>query len=100
MKVLNIKGKEYVLKYNFRALTEIQDRGISLTAEQEFKLKDVVLLLHIGLKKFQPELTIDDVFDLMDEILEEMTFEEIMKEISLALAKSMGKQKAKPKAKN
>lgn len=99
MNILNIKGKEYILKYNFRALSELQERGISLTVEQEFKLKDLVVLLHIGLKKFQPELSVDDVFDLMDDILEEMSLEELMVVIAEALQKSMGKQKAKPKTK-
>jgi predicted GTPase len=96
MKILKIKGKEYFLKYNFRALSEIQDRGISLTNEQEFKLKDIALLLHIGLKKFHDELTVDVVFDLIDDALEDMTLEELMNLISQALQESMGKQRPLP----
>lgn len=97
MNVLNIKGKDYILKYNFRALTEIQERGISLTNEQEFLLKDIVSILHIGLKKFQPDLTEDFIYDLMDDIMEEMSLEELMKIIGKALEASLGKQKPNPK---
>lgn len=97
MNILKIKGKEFILKYNFRALSEIQDRGIQLTNEQEFKLKDIVLILHIGLKRYQSELSVDDVFDLMDDILEEMTLEELMLMIQKALESSLGKQKPSPK---
>ena len=95
--ILKVKGKEFILKYNFRALSELQERGISLTIEQEFRLKDIVTLLHIGMKKFHPEITEDEVFDLMDDILEEMSLEELMGIIGKALEKSLGKQKTKPK---
>ena len=91
MNILKIKGKEYILKYNFRALSELQEKGIKFTDEQEFKLKDIVTLLHVGLKKFQPDLTIDAVFDLMDDILEEMSLEDVMNIIAKAIQASMGK---------
>lgn len=96
MNILKINGREYVLKYNFRALSEMQERGISFTDEQEFKLKDIVMILHIGMKKFHKEITFDDVFDLMDEILEEMSLEDVMNLISKAMENALGKQKPMP----
>lgn len=98
MNILKINGKEYILKYTFRGIAELQERGISLMKEQEFVLKDIVVLLHIGLKKFQPELTIDDVWDLMDVILEEMTLEDLMLTIQKALETSLGKRPPNPQA--
>ena len=97
MNILKLNNKEYILKYNFRALAEIQERGIKFGADHEFYFKDIVALLHIGLKKFHPELTFDQVFDLMDDILEQMDLEELMVLINKSLEASLGKNNPNPK---
>ncbi len=99
MHTLKVNNKDYILKFNFRALTKLQDKGISLVSDQEFKLKDIVYLLHIGLEKYHPELTEDLVFDLIDDILMEMTLEDLMEKISDALTDSLGKKKPTPNKK-
>lgn len=93
MTIMKINNKEYVLKYNFKALTEIQERGIEFTAEHEFKLKDIATIFYIGLKKFQEDLKLEDVYDLIDIFLEENDLEDLMKFIQVALEKSLGKKK-------
>ena len=93
MESIKTSNKEYILKFNFRALTELQDEGISFTDEQEFKLKDLAKIIHIGLKKYH-KLSFDEVMDLMDDLLAENTFEELMVKASKALQESMGKQTA------
>ena len=92
MKMLKIGGKDYGLKYNFRALSTLQDYGVSFTSEQEYKLKDIVKLLEVGLKQFQPDVTFDGCFDLIDQWLEDNTLEDLMKALSQAMSLSLGKQ--------
>ena len=93
MTMMRINNKEYILKYNFKALAEIQERGIEFTAEHEFKLKDIATIFFIGLKKFHEDLNLEDAYDLIDIFLEENNLEDLMRYIQEALEKSLGKKK-------
>lgn len=99
MKSFKIKNKDYILKYNFRAIADIQDKGINLIETVELRLTDIAFIVWVGLKKYHPELSLDDVFDLMDDVLEELSLEEFMGKVSKALEEAMGKQKPSPKKK-
>jgi hypothetical protein len=75
-----VAGKQYVLRYSHRALVLLEERtGKSLmqiikeidgwrTAPENMKLGTVCTLLWAGLQKHQPEMTVDDATDLLDDV--------------------------------
>lgn len=93
MNMVKIGSKDYVLKYDFRALSELQEYGISFTVEAEYKLKDIAKLLELGLRKFQKEVTFDGCFELIDTWLEDSSLSEIMGTMAKALETALGNKK-------
>jgi len=76
----SVGDKQYILRYSHRALVLLEEQtGKSLlniikeidgwrTAPENMKLGTVCILLWAGLQKHQPQMTVDDATDLLDEI--------------------------------
>lgn len=56
------------LKYTFNAFCELEDKGMNLLElkEDNFKLKDIRLLVWAGLRHELPDLTPEDAGELID----------------------------------
>ena len=93
MNILTIGGKEYILKYNFKALADLQEYGIQFTASADFRLKDIAKLLELGLRMFQPTLTNEDCYGLIDTYLEDNELNDMMLVVSKAMSSALGKRK-------
>ena len=75
MKVLKINKKDYVLKFTTKALMNLNAKGITLTSLSEdmekLNLISLYEALHEGLKFSNANITLDEVYELIDAYYEE-----------------------------
>ena len=95
MKVLKINKKDYVLKFTTKALMSLNAKGITLTSLSEDMEKLSLISLYDafyeGLKFANKDITLDQVYDLIDVYYEEGgEVENFFMMILEEYAKSMG----------
>lgn len=97
MKFLKINNKDYVLKFTSRVITELHARNITITTLSEdlkmMKTNNLYLAFFYGLSSMQRNITIDDVYNIIDEYFEEdeeRTIEDFFLMILEEICKSMG----------
>lgn len=67
--VFEAGGKSYRLVFGNRALRLVEKQlGRSFTEIDEGSINDLTVLIWAGLQRYQPELGIEDVDDLIDEV--------------------------------
>ena len=75
MKVLKINKKDYVLKFTTKALMNLSAKGITLTSLSEdmekLNLISLYEAFHEGLKFSNANITLDEVYELIDAYYEE-----------------------------
>src|SRR5699024_2051468 len=75
MKVLKINKKDYVLKFTTKALMNLNAKGITLTSLSEdmekLNLISLYEAFHEGLKFSNANMTLDEVYELIDAYYEE-----------------------------
>ena len=75
MKVLKINKKDYVLKFTTKALINLNAKGITLTSLSEdmekLNLISLYEAFHEGLKFSNANITLDEVYELIDAYYEE-----------------------------
>ena len=75
MKVLKINKKDYVLKFTTKALMNLNAKGITLTSLSEdmekLNLISLYEALYEGLKFSNANITLDEVYELIDAYYEE-----------------------------
>ena len=75
MKILKINKKDYVLKFTTKALTNLNAKGITLTSLSEdmekLNLISLYEAFHEGLKFSNANITLDEVYELIDAYYEE-----------------------------
>ena len=75
MKVLKINKKDYVLKFTTKALMNLNAKGITLTSLSEdmekLNLISLYEAFHEGLKFSNANITLDEVYELIDAYYEE-----------------------------
>lgn len=75
MKVLKINKKDYVLKFTTKALMNLNAKGITLTSLSEdmekFNLISLYEAFYEGLKFSNANITLDEVYELIDAYYEE-----------------------------
>lgn len=95
--MLEIKGKEYELKFPVNTLCIMAEDNIDVMniESMSINLKTIRDLFHYGLKHENKKITKNQAGDLMDDYLEEGgNVYDLFMEIMNALAKSLGKGKA------
>ena len=95
MKVLKINKKDYVLKFTTKALMNLNAKGITLTSLSEdmekLNLISLYEAFHEGLKFSNANITLDEVYELIDAYYEEAgEVETFFMLILEEYAKSMG----------
>lgn len=99
--MLEIKGKEYELKYPVNTLCMMAEDDIDIMNIESLpvNLKTIRDLFHYGLKYENKKITKNQAGDLMDDYLEEGgNIYDLFVEIMNALGKSLGKGKADKEA--
>ena len=75
MKVLKINNKDYFLKFTTKALMNLNEKGITLTSlsadMEKLNLISLYDAFHEGLKFSNPNITLDEVYGLIDSYYEE-----------------------------
>ena len=75
MKVLKIKKKDYVLKFNTKTLMNLNAKGITLTSlSQDMEKLNLISLYEAfceGLKFANKDITLDEAYELIDAYYEE-----------------------------
>ena len=75
MKVLKINNKDYFLKFTTKALMNLNAKGITLTSlfadMEKLNLISLYDTFHEGLKFSNPNITLDEVYGLIDSYYEE-----------------------------
>ena len=91
--MLEIKGKEYNIKYTINTLCVMANEGMDVTDLGNMKMNIVTIrdLFYYGLKHENKKITINQAGCLIDDYLEDGgTFNDLSVEIMSALAKSLG----------
>ena len=75
MKVIKINKKDYVLKFTTKALMNLNAKGITLTSlssdMESLNLVSLYEAFHEGLKFANKDITLDEVYELIDVYYEE-----------------------------
>ena len=75
MKVIKINKKDYVLKFTTKALMNLNSKGITLTSlssdMESLNLVSLYEAFHEGLKFANKDITLDEVYELIDVYYEE-----------------------------
>ena len=95
MKVIKINKKDYVLKFTTKALMNLNAKGITLTSlsadMEKLNLISLYEAFHEGLKFGNPNITLDEVYELIDLYYEEGgEVESFFTTVLEEYAKSMG----------
>ena len=91
--MLEIKGKEYELKFTINMLCEMSEQGFDVMriGETNINIRTVRDLFYYALKGADKKITKAKAGDLMDEFIEEgHTFDELIDLVMGALSKSLG----------
>jgi len=85
-----IKGKEYTLKYNFTALTIIEENGVEIDKlEEGINMKTLSVLFYAGLNA-NYKLTREQTNELLDDITDEQGILKGMELVGEEISKAMG----------
>ena len=81
--ILNLEGQEFYLRYTLNSMRMLEKTyGIKIDKlSEEMDLSMVQALLHVGMRKHHPELSFEEVGDLVDM----STINETVEKISEAL---------------
>lgn len=93
--MIEIKGKEYELKYPVHTLCLMADDGIDVFNMENMKINISTIrdLFYYGLKYENKKITKNQTEEIMDEYLEEHTIKELIGLVMASLGKSMGGKK-------
>lgn len=94
--MLEIKGKEYELKYPVNTLCIMAEDGIDVMNINDLQINIATIrdLFYYGLKHENKKITKNQAGDLMDDLLADgYTFRELLEEVMNALGKSLGGKK-------
>lgn len=95
--MIEIKGKEYDIKYPINTLCMMAEDGIDVMNIQDLTINVITIrdLFYYGLKYENKKITKNQAGELIDEYLADgHTFKELIVEIMNALGKSLGNKKA------
>jgi len=73
---LNVQDKEYTLRLTSRALRDLETREkqsiikLFTTIEDNSVIEPFIKIIHASLQKYHPEVKLDDVYDLYDDLVE------------------------------
>jgi hypothetical protein len=84
------------LKYTFKSLVWLEDKGVSLTSMHEFKLKDLESMVTAGLLSSDVKANADKADEYIDAFLVEHTIPELVEHITESLVKAFGKPDPRP----
>ena len=82
------ENKEYTLIFNYKALCELENQGINMVNQEDFKISDFAKYLIAGLQKHHKGITHDEVCELIDEA----GFDNISKALEISMNESFGKK--------
>lgn len=91
--MLEIKGKEYNIKFTINTLCIMANEGLDITDLGNIKMNIVAIrdLFYYGLKHENKKITVNQAGCLIDDFLEEGgSFNDISTEIMQALARALG----------
>ena len=94
--MIEIKDKEYELKYTVNTLCLMTEDGIDVMNIQDLTINVITIrdLFYYGLKHENKRITKNQAGELMDELLEYgYSFKELVELVMEALTKSLGKKK-------
>ena len=94
--MIEIKDKEYELKYTVNTLCIMAEDGIDVMNIADMNINIVTIrdLFYYGLKHENKKITKNQAGELMDELLEYgYSFKELVELVMEALTKSLGKKK-------
>ena len=94
--MLEIRDKEYELKYPVNTLCIMAEDGIDVMNINDLQINIATVrdLFYYGLKHENKKITKNQAGDLMDELLADgYTFRELLEEVMSALGKSLGGKK-------
>lgn len=94
--MIEIKDKEYELKYTVNTLCIMAEDGIDVMNIADMNINIVTIrdLFYYGLKHENKKITKNQAGDLMDELLEYgYSFKDLVELVMEALTKSLGKKK-------
>lgn len=94
--MIEIKDKEYELKYTVNTLCIMAEDGIDVMNIADMNINIVTIrdLFYYGLKHENKRITKNQAGELMDELLEYgYSFKELVELVMEALTKSLGKKK-------
>ena len=94
--MIEIKDKEYELKYTVNTLCIMAEEGIDVMNIADMNINIVTIrdLFYYGLKHENKRITKNQAGELMDELLEYgYSFKELVELVMEALTKSLGKKK-------
>ena len=94
--MIEIKDKEYELKYTVNTLCIMAEDGIDVMNIADMNINIVTIrdLFYYGLKHENKRMTKNQAGELMDELLEYgYSFKELVELVMEALTKSLGKKK-------
>jgi len=90
---LNLDGQEFEVKLGMKAIITLEDKGISLDDLNDVSMKDILTILHIGIKRSNSKISFDEFVDLVDD--SDKTIEELGEVLEKALELGVGKGKMK-----
>lgn len=100
MKFIKINNKDYVIKFTSKVISELHSRNITITTLSEdlkiMKTNNLYITFFYGLTSMQRDITIDEVYNIIDEYFaedEERTIEDFFLLILEELCKAMGLSK-------
>jgi len=89
---VSIEGTSYVMRYTFNSLCEIEDK-MDMNLLEYFekvlpnpKMADIRFLLWVGLVPTNPDMSLSDAGDIMQEV----GYQKILKSVSKAFQTSLG----------
>jgi hypothetical protein len=88
MSKITTENKEYTLVFNYKALVNLEEQGINMMNQEDFKLSDFAKYLVAGLQKHHKGID----FDAVAEIIDEVGFETISKALEESMSNSFGKK--------
>lgn len=98
--MLEIKGKEYELRFSINMLVEMAEQGFDVLniGTMNINIKTIRDLFYYGLKGADKKITLAKAGQLMDDFIEDgHNFDELIEEVMKALAKSLGTKKEEEK---
>ena len=90
---MELDGQEFEVKLGMKAIITLEDKGISLDDLNDVSMKDILTILHIGIKRSNSKISFDEFVDLVDD--SDKTIEDLGEVMEKALDLGIGKGKMK-----